>query len=83
MAKIAISILSFLLLLPTGGAQMSAENRASIDEFIGKLEARVNSLMTRYEIPGVSIALIKEGELVWANAYGYAVLSASPKVGTV
>lgn len=47
-------------------------NAIDKDEFSFHLNERINYLMRYYDIPGVSIALIEEGEVVWVNAYGYA-----------
>jgi CubicO group peptidase (beta-lactamase class C family) len=40
-------------------------NSTSIDSFI-------IATMSEYHIPGLSACILKEGELVWHNAYGYA-----------
>jgi CubicO group peptidase (beta-lactamase class C family) len=40
-------------------------NSTSIDSFI-------TATMSEYHIPGLSACILKEGELVWHNAYGYA-----------
>lgn len=37
-------------------------------------------MMDYYDIPGVNIALIQKGELVWSKAYGYADLSSGRKM---
>ena len=39
------------------------------------LEAQIPGWMESYEVPGVSIALIKDGTLQWVDAYGLANLS--------
>ncbi len=44
----------------------------SLEALTAHLDARIPALMSRYNIPGVSIALVRGGELVWSNAYGYA-----------
>ena len=38
--------------------------------FSARLEERVPDLLDRYEIPGASLALIEDGEVVWTGAYG-------------
>ncbi|MFP4432464.1 MAG: serine hydrolase domain-containing protein [Spirochaetaceae bacterium] len=43
-----------------------------VSAFADHLHRRVPELMERYEIPGVSVAVVKDGELAWAGAYGYA-----------
>ena len=40
-------------------------NSSSLDSFI-------TATMSSYHIPGLSACILKEGELVWHNAYGYA-----------
>jgi len=40
-------------------------NSTSLDSFI-------TATMSSYHIPGLSACILKEGELVWHNAYGYA-----------
>lgn len=47
---------------------------ASLDAFTEHMDTRIPELMREYEIPGVSVALVHEGNLVWSNAYGYADL---------
>ncbi len=47
---------------------------ALTSEFIVHLDNRISTLMEAYEIPGVSIALIKGGNTIWTKAYGYANL---------
>ena len=51
----------------------------SLESFTGRLDERIPELMDRYEVPGATIAIIDEAELVWSQAYGFAdVESASP-----
>ena len=40
------------------------------DKIISELEAAVPRLMEQANIPGLSIALIRDGETVWSGAYG-------------
>jgi CubicO group peptidase (beta-lactamase class C family) len=47
---------------------------ASTASFTAYLDEQVPRLMDRYRIPGVSMALIHDGEPVWTGAYGYADL---------
>lgn len=46
----------------------------SLEAFTAYLDQRIPALMSRYNIPGASIALVRGGELVWSNVYGYANL---------
>ncbi len=53
--------------------------------FIHHLDHRVKFLMRKYKIPGVNIAIIKQGKIIWSNAYGYADKEKKipMKVGTI
>lgn len=44
----------------------------SLEDFAGHLEERIAEQMDAYDVPGLAIALIREGSLVWSDAYGYA-----------
>jgi len=44
----------------------------SMEGYAAYLDQRVPELMQRYDIPGASLALVKEGRTVWKQAYGYA-----------
>lgn len=69
------TLVVFLLLAGSSGfAWQSSLERTGVDEFTDHLDTNVPRLLDKYEIPGVSIALIRDGELVWAEAYGYADL---------
>jgi len=41
------------------------------EEFAAFLDLRVPNLMGLYEIPGVSIALVRDGRILYTSAYGY------------
>lgn len=45
---------------------------APVAAFSAHLDRRIPGLMDRYDIPGVAIALVEDGRMVWAGAYGYA-----------
>jgi CubicO group peptidase (beta-lactamase class C family) len=42
-------------------------------------ERLIANTMSRFEIPGMSIGLIKKGKLVWTGGYGYSTLSSKTK----
>lgn len=42
----------------------------TVATFTGHLDARIQRLMSRYDVPGLGIALIRGGEVVWQEAYG-------------
>lgn len=73
--QIVGSMFFVLVLVVAGGCrQQPFENRDSLEVFTTHLDRRIPLLMDRYNIPGVSMSLIRGGELVWSNAYGYADL---------
>jgi CubicO group peptidase (beta-lactamase class C family) len=66
---IAVLILAVL----TGSCvSPSVEPGASFDDFTTHLDEHVPVLMDRYDVPGVSMAVVRDGELVWSGAYGFA-----------
>jgi len=72
---ILLSILfSLLLFLFSGSLQIKRTMRADVPfiEFKAHMDERIPALMKLYEIPGCSIALVKDREVVWTEAYGYA-----------
>lgn len=50
--------------------------QAPQEEFTRHLDRRIPALMYDYDIPGLAVALIKEGQPVWSGTYGYADLEA-------
>lgn len=54
----------------------------SADEFSLYLDERIPDLMNRYDIPGVSVVLVQQGERVWGGAYGFADLSTGRRMTT-
>lgn len=61
-----------LILLVGGYTSQAADSEAPLEAFTAHLDARVPRLMDRYDVPGVSMALVQGGEPVWTGAYGYA-----------
>jgi len=61
---IAVVIISLLGITP--GISEVEEQELSIH-----LDDRIPELMNMYNIPGVSIALIKDGKVIWSEGYGY------------
>lgn len=49
----------------------------SLADFAGHLDERIAEQMDTYDVPGLAIALIREGNLVWSDAYGYADVETS------
>lgn len=62
-----------------------------VESFGAHLDVRVTELLERYEVPGASVAVIKDGVPVWSGAYGWAdvdggrpmTLSAVDHVGSI
>lgn len=72
---IILSILiGFLLTLFFCGLNIKRTMRTgmSLYEFKSYMDKRIPALMKLYKIPGCSIALVKDGEIAWTQAYGYA-----------
>lgn len=82
---IAITV-SIILAVATLGLNLkvkrTAEEFTSLGEFSAHLDERIPELMRLYRIPGASIALVKDGELVWSSAYGYADIASKRKLTT-
>lgn len=74
----AVLLFSAAKIYPDG----SINEDQSLDEFINDLDSRISILMKDYQIPGLNIALIKEGNLSWIKAYGYADLSENREMTT-
>lgn len=47
------------------------EKNASVSSFSDNLDDQIPSIIKAYDIPGVSLAVIKEGKTVLVKAYGY------------
>ncbi len=75
-----LALLSMILLGACSEKEDLKVNEKNIDELITQMEERIPKLKHRYDIPGVSIALIHEGNLVWSDAYGYADLDLGKKM---
>jgi CubicO group peptidase (beta-lactamase class C family) len=74
--RIAVSILLLLSCLVSRSQQSimtfntHAANLSSTKQAIGRLEADIPSLLEKSDVPGMSIALVRQGNLVWAGAFG-------------
>ncbi len=69
---ILLVLISILFQMPGGSPAPKVEAHASPGKFTGYLERRIPVLMKTYDIPGLNIALVKQGRLAWLRAYGYA-----------
>jgi CubicO group peptidase (beta-lactamase class C family) len=71
--KRAAGCLFFLSLLVVCGCSRSPEKTSdSLTTFTKHLDEELPRLMKQYNVPGVSMALIRNGDVVWTGAYGYA-----------
>lgn len=67
-----IALLLFVFAASCG--EMNSESDDAQIDFKQQLDQRIPVWMERFEVPGVSIALIKNGEMSWSAAYGLADL---------
>lgn len=78
-------ILTVIVLLGITAAQLllpdtSIQKGAALDNYTAYLDQRIPALMRRYDIPGASLALVKDGKIVWTQAYGYANVQTGRKL---
>ena len=66
-----------LLLLFSAGCRENSDPQGALPDY---LDNRIPVLMSRYNIPGVSIAIIKKGHTVYTGVYGYADISEKRKM---
>ena len=70
---LAIALSSFLVLSASRLQPIrSLESGTSLNTFTEHLDKRISKLMEIYKIPGVSMALVQNREIVWKQAFGYA-----------
>ncbi|MFH5834253.1 serine hydrolase domain-containing protein [Halalkalibaculum sp. DA384] len=72
--------LSVILLISGGCSNQSIDQGAPVDTFTQQLDTRVLSLMDSYDIPGTAIALVKNEDIIWSDAYGYADIEQQKKL---
>lgn len=63
-----VTLLFSVYHLPAGGSEPARTSEAGIV----KLDKAVKQLLRKYQIPGATIAVMKEGRLVYAEGYGFA-----------
>src|SRR5262249_58719219 len=75
-----LSLVCSVALLASGcNRQMT---RAGSDSLESELDKLVPALLKQQAVPGVSIAVVKEGEVIWAKGYGLADKSKGTPVRT-
>lgn len=67
--KIKLPALLFILLILIG-LNASSQPKLTTKESIEKLQKDVPDLMQQADIPGMSVALIRNGKLVWTGSFG-------------
>lgn len=83
--KIAVSLITaalFVLLVCTVFPVKQIEHNDSLSHFTEHLDRRIPTLIEAYDIPGVSLAIVDEGKVVWTKAYGYADVKAGKKMSS-
>lgn len=60
----------FVLLGSSAAAEQTGLSKSKIDE----IEKAISSEMSRQNIPGLSVAIVADGQLGWSNGYGFADL---------
>jgi CubicO group peptidase (beta-lactamase class C family) len=68
--KPAAFICLFLGALSTSGCFGAAGSAASAEERFAGMDAFIRQAMQRWEVPGLAIAVVKDGQLVLARGYG-------------
>ncbi len=76
MSLLPLRILTAVLLIALS-APLQSESR---EEFFPSFEQTLAELMEFYDVPGLSAAVIHEGELVWSRAFGFRDLEAQQPV---
>ena len=70
-----ISALALALLFPTSASLYAAQEPTRDEETsktIAQLQERIPQLMQQTDVPGLSVALIRQGRLAWSGAFGLA-----------
>lgn len=69
----ALPVFSFLI-------AVSGVSATSIDDLISSFETDIPELQQQYDVPGVGVALIEDGETVWMHGFGYTDLDSTELV---
>ncbi|MGD8622655.1 MAG: serine hydrolase domain-containing protein, partial [Anaerolineales bacterium] len=51
-----------------------------LDRFQQYLDNQIPEMLSKYDVPGVSLAIIRDGEIVLADAYGFADIESSRRM---
>ena len=66
----------FVLVLVTAAATARDASPRDLESITTSLEREIEKILDETGIPSISIALIRDGEVVWASAHGYANVGA-------
>lgn len=75
-----VVLLMMLMSLMMGCHASKPGAQDSLDPFSAFLDEQIPHLMARYDIPGVFLAIVRDGAPVWSGAYGYADLEQKRKM---
>ena len=80
---LTLLILFYAMTAVSCNSSSGEENKNdSLNKFTVQLNQRIINLMEVYDIPGVNIALVQKGKMVWAKAFGYADFENKRKMTT-
>lgn len=72
---VLLSMLTGLIVALHSGSLQTMQNirtAAPLNSFKAHMERRIPALMKQYQIPGCSIALVRDYKIVWTEGFGYA-----------
>lgn len=69
--KASLIILMFMTMIGANFIPSKIAPAASEAEFSSHFNESISRLMDRYDIPGCSLAIVKDGELFWYGSFGY------------
>jgi CubicO group peptidase (beta-lactamase class C family) len=72
MSRFAVAWLVVGLMVLGGFQATSGESRAVDPDRLALLETRLDELRARWNVPGMSAAIVKDGRLMWAKGFGHA-----------
>ena len=69
-----------LILLGSPASISTAQTERTVDDLTRQLDQDVPGLLRSHDVPGTSLALVEDGEVVWAQGYGMADVAAGKPV---
>jgi D-alanyl-D-alanine carboxypeptidase len=80
--KLVSFVFAFFLLISCGGDDASSptDNPSTSQVDMASVDSKVTAFMTTYNIPGASLAISKNGKLVYVKGYGKANVAANENV---